>query len=128
MKRLVTVFAILGILSFAGSAAAHAPKGIEADFDIEENLLRLVVSHDTKDASKHFVDKIEVKLNGEKIIEQEFASQQDKAVQEVIYRIIDAGVGDKIEIVAGCNISGKKKATLTVEKPKPPKKEAEQQE
>jgi desulfoferrodoxin (superoxide reductase-like protein) len=128
MKGLLTLIAIVGVLSMGGSAFGHAPKSIEAGFDTEAHLLNVVVSHDTKDAAKHFVDKIEIKLNGKKIVEQQFASQQDKAAQEAVYRVIDAAVGDEIEIVAGCNISGKKKATITVEKAKRPKKADEQQE
>lgn len=128
MRTLATLITIVGALSFPGSALGHAPKDIAAGFDIEEHLLKVVVTHDTRDASKHFVDRIEIKLNGVNILEQQFASQQDKAVQEAVYRIIDAKVGDKIEVVAGCNISGRKKATVTVKKPKPPKEENEQQE
>lgn len=56
-----------------------------------------------------------VKLNGEEIIGQKFRSQGDSQIQRVEYTIIDARLGDEIEVVAGCSISGRKKATIIVE-------------
>jgi hypothetical protein len=56
-----------------------------------------------------------VKLNGEEVIEQKFRSQADSHVQRAEYVIIDARLGDEIEVIAGCNISGRKKGSLIVE-------------
>jgi hypothetical protein len=128
MKHVVGITVILVILGSVGLVFGHPPKKVDGEFDLESHLLKVVVSHDSKDAVKHFINEIEVKLNGKEIIEQEFGSQQDRSVQEVVYKIIDAKAGDKIEIVAGCNISGKKKAALTVEKPEPAEKEATKEE
>ena len=60
------------------------------------------------------MDRIVVELNGERMIEQKFRSQSDSTIQLVEYNIIDAKAGDEITVIARCNISGQKKAQITV--------------
>lgn len=104
------------ILIIATCAFSHAPNKVEAEFDLDDQLLTVEVSHQVTDAAKHFVNKISIELNGEGIIEQKFFAQEDLKKQTVIYRIADAAPGDEIKVTAGCNISGRKKTTLKIEK------------
>jgi hypothetical protein len=112
-------------LFIASGTLAHTPKSVEAEFDIDKQILTVTVFHDVKDAAKHFVDEISIELNGEKIIEQNILAQENLEKQTVVYRITDAGVGDQIEISAACNISGKKKVTIKIEKKAEKEAEAE---
>ncbi|MBE0432083.1 hypothetical protein IBX73_01305 [candidate division WOR-3 bacterium] len=93
---------------------AHPPKSIELEYDIGTGILTVEVVHGVSDASKHYVNEVEVELNGTKLIEQSFRSQIDKEKQQVFYKVIDAKVGDKFTVEAYCNISGKRKAQLEV--------------
>jgi hypothetical protein len=113
---------VLVVLS-TNTILAHPPGTITVKYDLSLQLLTVEVQHPVRDAAKHFVDKIEVSLNGKKVIEQKFMSQIDGKVQTGFYKLIDAEIGDTIEVVAGCNIAGKSKGTLEVTKPEPIKDE-----
>ena len=113
----------LACLLTAVSVSAHAPKSLDTEFDTETHLLTVTVYHGVKDAAKHYVDKLEVELNGEKVVEQSFGSQPDLEKQAALYMIADAKVGSKIKVVAHCNISGKKSHTIEVKEKVKPKEE-----
>lgn len=121
------LFACALALAIASGAFAHAPKNVEAEFDIDRQILTVAVFHDVKDAAKHFIDEISVELNGKRVIEQRLLAQENLEKIEVVYRITDAHVGDEIEISAACSISGKKKTTVKIEK-KADKEAEEKQE
>jgi hypothetical protein len=107
---------LIAVMATATSGFSHPPSGVTARFDTDEHLLTVTVMHSVKDAAKHYVDEIEVDLNGKQMIKQQFNRQTDMKVQEVVYTVIDARVGDKIKVTADCNISGKKSVEITVEK------------
>ena len=125
MSRTLTVFCFLMLL-VCTAALGHAPKEVNAKFDDENKVLSVTVVHEVKDAAKHFVNSVSIELNGKEIIRQDFLAQENLEQQEALYRITDAGVGDEIEVSAECNISGKKKATVKIEKKA--EKEAEEEE
>ena len=120
----VAVMACLLLLA-SSSAYAHAPAKVDLEFDLDEQLLKVSVQHQVKDAAKHYVSQVIVELNGKKIIEQTPKSQESLVDQKLIYRITDAGDGDTIAVTAGCNISGKKKASIKVAPPPLPVEDRE---
>ncbi|MGD8978683.1 MAG: hypothetical protein PVH23_01265 [candidate division WOR-3 bacterium] len=93
---------------------AHPPGGVEVEFDPESKVLNILVPHSVNDASRHYISKLIVDLNGKKIVEQRFRSQIDDDEQRVLYSIHDATEGDKIKVTAFCNISGKRSSEITV--------------
>lgn len=93
---------------------AHPPNSMELNYDSDTGILSIEITHDVKDASKHYISEVEVELNGTKLIEQSLRSQVDNEKQQVLYMVIDAKEGDEITVEAYCNISGKKKAKLSV--------------
>jgi desulfoferrodoxin (superoxide reductase-like protein) len=93
---------------------AHTPKSVDLEYDSETGILNVAITHSVNNASKHYVYKVIVELNGKEIIEQKFKRQTDDELQEVVYKVIDAKEGDKIAVTAYCNISGKKKASLEI--------------
>lgn len=112
MKRLLTVLVLLVV-----PLVAHSPKSPVLEYEVETGVLNVSITHSVNNASKHYVNKVVVELNGKKIIEQKFRSQTDEEEQRIIYSIIDAKVGDKISVTAFCNISGKKKGELIISLP-----------
>ncbi len=114
MKLFTTIYFVLILLVSVNYVFAHPPKGIELDYNAQDHLLNVKVSHLVKSPAKHYIDKITVELNGEEIISQKFSMQSSEKLQEVIYLIIDAKEGDEITVTAYCNISGKKKETIDV--------------
>ena len=71
--------------------------------------------HKVKDAEKHFIFEIIVYLNKEQIIEQKIEKQDDAEKGTVLYKIIDAKVGDEIKVRTNCNKTGKKSAEITID-------------
>lgn len=117
MRILSLAIAVGLILISVTGANAHSPRKVELEFDLEEMELEVKIEHQVTDVEKHFVNTVTVELNGEKIIEQKISEQEDLSSQVLEYRITDAGVGDTITVIAGCNISGKKKASLKIAPP-----------
>ena len=115
ISSFVTALAL--ILLWSAAAVAHAPKDVELQFDVADKELEVTILHQVTDAAKHHVNSVVVELNGEKIIEQKISEQENLKSQVLEYRITDARVGDTITVVAGCNISGKKKASLKIAPP-----------
>ena len=121
MKPIALILAALVVFGTMGYVSAHPPSAPDISFDLQSHTLTVTVNHAVKDASKHYIDKIEVELNGDKIIEQKFAAQLDGRTQKAFYLVADAEVGDEIKVTAECNIAGKKKASIKVEQPPKPK-------
>ncbi len=102
-------------LIFTGVGFAHPPTGVEMEFNNETKVLTVFVTHPVNKVDKHFIDKIVVELNDEEIVTQTFRKQKDGEAQEAMYIIVDAKIGDTIAVAGYCNVSGKKKVSLTVE-------------
>ena len=100
---------ILSILLFVVLSQAHPPSDISAEYDTLEQTLKITVDHSVKYTNKHYVNKIEILANGEKKIEQLSTKQNNEASQNYIFKLIDAKMGDTLNITASCNISGKKR-------------------
>jgi len=104
------------IISFKG--LAHPPSNIELQFDNETKILQINVTHPVTDVKKHFINKIEVYLDDELMIIQNFKKQKDNKSQEATYLLFDAVVGSKIKVRAICSISGSKTGEIVVEEQK----------
>lgn len=128
MRRLAIPVAFLLAMLLVNTTYGHAPKNVSLKFHADSRLLSVQVPHAVKDPGKHFVNKLVVQLNGERIIEQKFSSQVSGERQEAVFKIIDARPGDEITVTASCSISGNKKGTLTVPKVEAPEKGAGQVE
>lgn len=94
---------------------AHPASAVEAKFDSKESILTVNVKHDVSDVTKHYIQDIEVTVNGKKAVMQLFLSQSDNKEQKCLYKIIDAKKGSEIEVIAECNKGGKKSVTIKAE-------------
>lgn len=107
------ILCILGI--FAGVAFAHPPSAINITFDAETKILRISIPHGVPDPQgDHYIDKVVVWLNGKEIITQLIASQYSPQEQVVLYQLIDAKKGDKIDVYANCSKFGDRKASFEI--------------
>ncbi len=109
------MMSIIVSLIFAGFGFAHPPTGVEMELNNETMVLTVFVTHPVNKIDKHFVEKIVVELNDKEMVTQIFRKQKDGEAQEAMYIIVDAKVGDTIAVTGYCNVSGKKKVSLTVE-------------
>lgn len=109
----ITIFVISGISQLFG----HPPDSLRLDYDQTIKVLKVAVFHPTKDASKHIIDKIIIKLNDKEVITQKFFTQMDRKKHEVIYTLFDVKTGDTISVTAYCNVYGKKNNTIQIDNP-----------
>lgn len=89
-------------------AYAHPPSDIAIDFDAKSKILTAKMEHAVQARTEHFVNKLYLKVNGERIIEQSFTMQENKEIQSVKYYLPDLKMGDNIVLEAYCNNSGKR--------------------
>ncbi|MCX7994805.1 MAG: hypothetical protein N3A65_03390 [candidate division WOR-3 bacterium] len=112
MNKLFSFVVIATLFTIA--TFAHPPSEIVAEYDTTSKILQIIVNHSVRDAQKHYINKVEIELNGSKIIEQKSNKQIDNKIQHYIYKIHDARTEDSISIEANCNISGKKKVKVLI--------------
>ncbi|HEX9934387.1 MAG TPA: hypothetical protein VGB38_04245 [bacterium] len=114
MKKLL--FPLVFASCFAGwrFAQAHPPSDIRASFDPGTHLLELRVVHDTRDTLKHFIERVEVRVNDGAWITQVFFSQESKPEQKAVYLVMDLKTGDAVTIEGRCNVHGKKTKTINI--------------
>lgn len=105
MKKIIMFL----ILSFFVSSAAygHPPSDIKITYDSKTKILTALIMHNVSDAKKHYINKVDVGLNGREVISQAISRQDNNINQRVSYLIPDVKAGDKISVEGYCSISGK---------------------
>ena len=120
MKNFKTMLIItISFIILSPQLFAHPPGKIELTFNNETKILQVEIQHEVRDSEKHYVNKIEVFLNDELRIIQNFKKQVSKVAQKATFLMSEAEVENKIKVVAYCNIHGKRNKEIIV-KPKKP--------
>jgi hypothetical protein len=115
MKRMTRLFVFLVFMAGASSAYAHPASDIKITFDPSTRMLLAVITHGVSNPASHYIDKVDVALNGNEIVGHVISKQDDNVGQTVSYLIPDAKKGDSISVGTHCNKSGNLKKELTVE-------------
>jgi len=114
MKKII-IFLILSF--FVSSAAyAHPPSDIKITYDSKTKILTALIMHNVSDTKKHYINKVDVGLNGKEIISHVISRQDNNISQAVSYLIPDVKIGDKLSVEAYCSISGKLEKEIKVAK------------
>jgi desulfoferrodoxin (superoxide reductase-like protein) len=120
MKKVLSLALALTIFGFT-NAFSHAPSAIDAKFDKASSTLTLKIAHNiTKskvtDINKHFVSPVKISVNKAVIANLKFDKQDNGESKDLTYTF-DKKLkkGDKIHILAVCNLKGTKELTITVE-------------
>jgi len=108
MLVLVIIFATVSL------AYAHPPSDIKITFDAGTKMLHAVIMHDVSSPLNHYINKVDVALNGKEVIEHSISRQDNNDTQTVTYLIPDVKDGDVVSVEAYCSISGKLKKEITV--------------
>ena len=109
MKRLIIVIAL--VVFPVSMLFAHPAKEISIRHEGSILLVQvwhMVMSSPTRDMKKHYIKTITVTLNGNKIAEKTYTSQNEETFKEPFK--IDAKKGDKLVVTATCNLGGDKTA------------------
>ena len=107
MRSIRVLFISGAIILLTSSAFAHPPSDIRISYNESTKMLTAVIIHPVNDTKSHYIKRVEVSLNGQKIIEQKISRQDNENDQGVSYFIPDAKPGDKISVEAYCSVSGK---------------------
>ncbi len=102
MRRLLLAAAILA----ASSAVAFAHPPVRIVSKVVGPHIETVIAHPVEDPRAHYIDRVEVRLNGQRTIEQRFSLQTGNE-QRAVYLIPSLKDGDRLDVIACCNIAGK---------------------
>jgi desulfoferrodoxin (superoxide reductase-like protein) len=102
--------------SLSSTAYAHPPSDIKITYDSKTKILTALIMHNVSDVKKHYINKVDVGLNGREVISQAISQQDNNINQRVSYLIPDAKAGDILSVEAYCNISGKLEKEIEVSK------------
>ena len=114
LKSLAILSGSLILLGQTKSVYAHPPSDILITYDTAIKTLKAVITHQVSNPQNHFINKVDVSLNGQEIIEHKLSRQDNNIDQAVSYLIPDAEAGDTISVEAYCNISGTLKREIEV--------------
>jgi len=112
MKKIFVLLVSILII-FAAQVSAHAPSNIELIYDSEEAVLVINMTHVKKKDKKHFIRRIDVFLNEEKV-ETVYAFKQTPMSLFAKEIPLEAKEEDVIRIKAFCAKGGTREAEMTV--------------
>jgi hypothetical protein len=116
-RMILGICLILAVLTFfafcPATASANAPKEVKLTYDVSSRILQATITH-TPPSESHYVQKVEIKKNGEVVTLQEYTSQPSDTFT-YSYKV-EAVAGDILEVKASCSRFGSRTAKLTVGK------------
>lgn len=114
MRKILKLMVFLSSLTVASIVYAHPPSDIKITFDSNTKTLEAVIAHNTSNPISHYINKVDIGLNGKEIIVHMISREDNNQTQTVRYLIPDVKDGDVISIEGYCSISGKLKNEITV--------------
>lgn len=106
MNRAVIFIIVCFLIAVSSAAYAHPPSDIIITFYPASKILKAVIMHNVSDPKKHFINQVDITLNGVQVIEQRISRQDNNFSQTLTYLIPDAKLGDILSVEAHCSISG----------------------
>jgi desulfoferrodoxin (superoxide reductase-like protein) len=112
MKKIC--FLLCGLLIAGQLAFAHPPADIKIQFDKRFHLLTATIEHPVSNPKSHYINKVDIGLNGKEIQTLTFKQQDANAEQVIAVPIPQAKAGDVISVEGYCNQSGKLEKEIKV--------------
>jgi len=109
MLLLSTIFLVNPVL-------AHPPQDMVLDYDLGTSELAVTITHESPAPTIHYINLVEIELNGELILSEEYSSQPTTDVFTYIYSLT-AEIGDVIAVTSYCNVQGAITKSITVRDP-----------
>lgn len=113
MNKLISGLVLL-LWVFILALPAHAPKSIKVNFNRDIHELKVTIRHPVKNVSRHYVKRIRILVNGQKVVDTRYKKQTSPEIQSAQFKLKGIKTGDTILIKATCNRFGGKKAKKTV--------------
>jgi len=115
MRAKITLLTVAAFLCLAATAFAHPPKVMDVSYDEQTSTLTINITHTTTNRTYHFINRIDILVNGRLAEEKTFGSQTSNTMQTYVTRLKNVRSGDSIQVKAYCNRRGQKTASITVE-------------
>jgi desulfoferrodoxin (superoxide reductase-like protein) len=107
---LALIFAALAV----PAAYAHPPSLVDLSLT-DAGKVQVVVTHAVGNPKEHYINKIELFVNGVKVEEKEYTSQLGNQQIEV-FKVTGLAAGDKVSARAYCNKGGDRGGEMVIEK------------
>ena len=107
---------LLSTIFLAIPALAHPPIDMVLDYDLDTSNLSVTITHVTPAPTVHYINKIDIELNDELIISEEYESQPTNDEFTYVF-FVEAEIGDEITVTAYCNIQGSITRSIIVRDP-----------
>ncbi|MCM8831699.1 MAG: hypothetical protein NC918_05885 [Candidatus Omnitrophica bacterium] len=114
MKLFMNFLAFVGFFLIFINAYAHPPFDIYITFDKMTKTISAQIMHKVSNPQTHYINKVEISINGKEIIKHQISRQDNNEEQKVSYLLPDVKDNDIISIEAYCSISGKLKKEIVV--------------
>ena len=112
ISPILTVLALLALLSIP--VQAHAPSEVALSYDQENQTLNVTTVHKVSSPSGHFVARVDIFKNDEKILSSDYTSQPSASDPFTYSYAVNATSGDVLKAKAFCSIAGSKSGELKV--------------
>jgi desulfoferrodoxin (superoxide reductase-like protein) len=103
------------ILVLAVMLPAHGPKSIKMSVARDSGELTVAVRHPVKNTLRHYIKRIRVLVNDQKVIDTRYEKQTAPEIHTARFSLKGLRSGDVIVVKATCNRFGGKKAKITVQ-------------
>ena len=113
MKKFIVLFILVFFVGMNSTAFAHQPKEVLLDYDQETGQITVTVIHPTPSPDTHYIDRIEILVNGDMVLDAEPPRQGPKELT-VTYPIPRLNSKDQVIAVAFCNRWGEKRGEITI--------------
>lgn len=110
---LILIFFMLGLSMSIVSVKANPPSSINLAYNTEAEQLDVSITHINAGSSTHIIDQVVIKVNGITIKTQSYTSQPGNSFT-YSYNNITATIGDSIQAVVRCTISGNFSKSIVV--------------
>jgi len=114
MRKIILLVLICAFIAVCTDVYAHPPSDIKIEHNSQSRMVTVIVTHAVNNVEKHFINKIEISLNGKEIIEHKISKQDNEKYQFSGYMITDVKPGDVITVEAYCSVSGKLRKEIKV--------------
>jgi hypothetical protein len=105
------IAAVVFLTLHPGAAVAHPPGAVMLTYDLPSQTLQVTITH-TRFSDSHYINKLEIKKNGNLVSLKEYKSQPAETFTHPFK--VTAVAGDILEATAHCSKFGSKSGKLTV--------------
>jgi len=108
----LAVLALSALLSIP--VQAHQPSEVGLSFDQDNQTLNVAVLHKVSSPAGHYVARVDIFKNDEKILSNEYTSQPSASDTFTYSYAVNATSGDVLKATATCSIAGSRSGELKV--------------